>query len=141
MKKGTKRVYVPMSADIIHHGHINIINKANTYGDVIVGLNSDAIIKNKKGKMAVMGYEERFKVVKNIQGVSDVVLQDTDDYVPNLMIIKPDFVVHGDDWSEEKKNTVIKTLDFWGGKLVEEPYIKDISSSIIKQRILDMDKT
>ena len=129
-----KSVYVGMSADLVHPGHINILKTAQDLGDVIVGLLTDEAIVGYK-RLPFMSYEHRKEVIENIKGVVRVVPQTTLDYVSNLESLKPDFVVHGDDWKEGvQQNTrtrVIEALSKWGGKLVEVPYTKDISSTAL----------
>ena len=75
-----------------------------------------------------MEYRDRLKIISSLKGVSNVIKQDTHDYTNNLRKIKPDFVVHGDDWKQgiqlNVRNKVIKELKKWGGKLVEFPYTK-----------------
>jgi phosphoenolpyruvate phosphomutase / 2-hydroxyethylphosphonate cytidylyltransferase len=136
-----KKVYVGLSVDIIHEGHINILKTANSYGDVIVGLLTDGAIASYKN-IPYLDYKRRKIIVQNIKYVKKVIPQNTLDYVKNLILIKPDYVVHGDDWKKGvQKNTrlrVIKTLKKWSGKLIEPKYTKNISSSIIKNRILDI---
>ena len=128
----TKKVYVAMSADLIHPGHLNIIEEARKYGDVIIGLLTDRAIASYK-RLPYMTFEQRKKVVENIKGVSEVVPQEVLDYVPNLEKYKPDFVVHGDDWKtgvqKEVRNRVIRTLEKWGGKLIEPHYTPGVSST------------
>ncbi|HPM47460.1 MAG TPA: adenylyltransferase/cytidyltransferase family protein, partial [bacterium] len=92
-----KKVYVAMSADLIHPGHLNIIEEARKYGDVLIGLLTDRAIASYK-RLPYMTFDQRKKVIENIKGVAEVVPQETLDYVPNLEKYKPDFVVHGDDW-------------------------------------------
>tara|TARA_Y100001935_G_C17299888_1_gene508518 strand:- start:320 stop:1615 length:1296 start_codon:yes stop_codon:yes gene_type:complete len=129
------KVYVGMSADVIHPGHMNILKIASTYGDVVVGLLTDRAITSYK-KMPLMNYEERYGVVECIKYVSEIMRQDTLDYTKNLEKLKPKYVVHGDDWTTGiQKNTrkkVIETLEKWGGELIEVPYTKGISSSELK---------
>ena len=96
MKK--KLVYVGLSADILHEGHINILKVGgNKLGDVIVGLLTDKAIASYK-KIPHLSYKQREIVLKNIKFVKKVIPQKTLDYRPNLKMIKPNFVVHGDDW-------------------------------------------
>ena len=113
-----KVVYVGMSADIIHPGHLNIIHEAQKLGKVIVGVLTDEAIASYK-RLPYLNYEQRSLVVKNLKGVAEVVPQTTLDYVPNLMRIKPDYVLHGDDWKQgvqkETRQQVINTLAQWGG--------------------------
>ena len=121
-----------MSADIIHHGHLNIINKGKYLGKVIVGLLTDEAITSYK-RLPLIPYNQRKIVVENIKGVDEVVPQETLDYVPNLRKIKPDYVVHGDDWKtgvqKETRQQVIDALKEWGGKLVEIRYTEGVSST------------
>ena len=139
MKKNKKIVYVGLSADILHEGHINILNKAKSLGFVIVGLLTDEAITTYK-KLPHLTFSRREIVLKNIKMVDKVVMQKTLDYRPNLLKFKPDFVVHGDDWKEgiqkDTRKKVIKTLKKWSGKLIEVPYTKNISSTKIKSEIL-----
>ena len=121
-----------MCADLIHHGHLNIINNAKKYGKVIVGLLTDSAISSYK-RLPALNYEQRKIVVENIKGVDKVIPQNTLDYIPNIEKIKPDFVVHGDDWKtgvqKQIRNQVIKKLKKWGGEVIDIPYTKDISST------------
>ncbi len=139
MKKNKKIVYVGLSADILHEGHINILNKAKSLGYVIVGLLTDEAITSYK-KLPHLTFSQREIVLKNIKTVDKVVHQKTLDYRPNLLKFKPSYVVHGDDWKEgiqkETRKQVIKTLKKWSGKLIEVPYTKNISSSKIKEKFI-----
>ena len=136
MKK--KIVYVGLSADILHKGHINILRTANDYGDVYVGLLTDQAVASYKS-IPYLNYEKREVVLKNIKYVKKVVPQKTLDYSENLIKIKPDYVVHGDDWKtgvqKKTRERVIKLLKKWSGKLIEPAYTKNISSTSIKKEI------
>ena len=131
-------VYVGMSADMIHHGHINIINEAAKLGEVTVGLLTDKAIASYK-RLPYLTYEERETVVSSLKGVLKVVPQETLDYRPNLEAIKPDIVVHGDDWKSgvqsKVRDQVIDTLAQWGGKLVDVPYTAGISSTKLNKAV------
>ena len=137
MKK-TKTVYAGMSADIIHHGHINLIIKAKKYGSVIIGILSDKAIKSYK-RDPIFNYNQRKLIIKNIKGVHKVVKQNTLSYKKNLIKYKPDFVIHGDDWKfgvqRKTRQEVLECLDQWGGKLIEIKYTKKISTSVIIKKI------
>ena len=139
-----KTVYIGMSADLVHPGHLNIIKTARELGDVTVGLLTDEAIASYK-RVPFMSYEHRKEVIENIKGVLRVVPQATLDYVPNLVSFKPDFVVHGDDWKEgvqqDTRACVIETLSVWGGKLVEVPYTKGISSTALQEAIKEVGTT
>ena len=140
MKK-SKTVYVGLSADILHKGHINILKIANSYGNVCVGLLTDQAIASYKN-IPYLDYEKRKVVLENIKYVKRVIPQNTLDYVENLKLIKPDYVVHGDDWKtgvqKETRKRVIKTLKIWSGKLIEPKYTKNISSSLIKKEMTNI---
>jgi len=136
-----KKVYVAMSADIIHQGHLNVINEARNLGDVIVGLHTDDVIRG-YWRNPIMKYEERKEVVSNIKGIISVVPQDSLDQVSNLMELKPDYVVHGDDWLEgsqkELRERVINAIKEWGGELVEVPYTHGVSISKLDEELMQI---
>jgi phosphoenolpyruvate phosphomutase len=139
-----KQVYVGMSADLVHPGHLNIIKKAAELGEVTIGLLTDAAIASYK-RLPYMTYELRKEVMENIKGVSRVVPQTTLDYVPNLEQYKPDYVVHGDDWREgvqqKTRQRVIDTLAKWGGELVEVLYTSGISSTQLHKAMKEIGTT
>ena len=139
-----KKVYVGMSADLIHPGHLNILQKAQELGTVTVGLLTDAAIASYK-RIPYMAFEQRRQIIENIKGVANVIPQETLDYAPNLNLLKPDYVVHGDDWKEgvqrETRQRVIDTLAEWGGSLIEVPYTQGISSSKLNQALREVGST
>lgn len=138
------KVYMGMSADLIHPGHINIIRSAAELGDLTIGLLTDAAIASYK-RLPFLSYEQRRSVVENIKGVVEVVPQETLDYEPNLRQYQPDIVVHGDDWKEgvqqATRTRVIDVLAEWGGKLVEFPYTAGISSTQLHTSIKEVGTT
>ncbi|WP_320152351.1 phosphoenolpyruvate mutase [uncultured Tolumonas sp.] len=140
----TTTVYVGMSADLIHPGHLNILNKAAELGEVTVGLLTDAAIASYK-RVPFMTFEQRKVVVENIKGVEHVIPQETLSYSDNLRKLKPDYVVHGDDWKDgvqkETRQKVIDVLAEWNGKLVEVPYTKGISSSLLHTMMKEIGTT
>ena len=139
-----KIVYIGMSADLIHPGHINIINEAAKLGELTVGVLTDSAIASYK-RLPFMTYEQRKTVVENLKGVSNVIPQDTLDYRDNLNSFRPDIVVHGDDWKEgvqiKTRQQVIDTLDKWGGKLVEVSYTEGISSTQLNKALAETGTT
>ena len=136
-----KIVYVAIAVDIIHAGIINILKIADKYGDVVVGLLTDKAIASYKN-IPALDYNQREIVIKNIKYVKKVIPQTTLDYRPNLNLILPDFVVHGDDWKsgnlKKTRKQVLDTLKKWGGKLIEPKYTKNISSSSIKSKLVNL---
>lgn len=129
-------VYVAMTGDFIHHGHINVLETARKLGDVTVGVLTDEAVATYK-RVPILTYEQRARVIENLQGVTKVVRQTELDYVPNLRKYKPDYVVHGDDWKQgvqrETRQRVIEALKEWNGKLIEPTYTENVSST----RIID----
>ncbi len=140
----TKTVYVGMSADLIHPGHLNIIKEAEKLGEVTIGLLTDEAIASYK-RLPFLTYEQRKIVIENIKGVARVIPQRTLDYCENLRILKPNFVVHGDDWKlgiqKETRERVINALQEWGGKLIEIPYTKGVSSTQFHERLREIGTT
>lgn len=127
-----KTVYVGMSADLIHPGHLNILEHAAKYGNVTVGLLTDSAIASYK-RLPHLTFEQRRAVVASLKPVHEVVPQETLDYVENLRRYKPDYVVHGDDWTtgvqRKTRQRVIDALAEWGGELIEPAYTEGISST------------
>jgi len=136
-----KTVYIVMCADLVHPGHLNIINEGRKYGEITIGLMSDEGAASYK-RLPFLSYEQRKIIVENIKGVKEVIPQETLDYIPNLIKIKPDYVVHGDDWKTgiqgETRARVIETLKEWGGKLIEVPYTKGISSTKLNNALKEI---
>ena len=138
-----KKVYVAMSADIIHPGHLNIIKEASKLGEVTVGVLTDAAIASYK-RLPYMNYAQRAAVVRALKGVAEVIPQEQLDYI-NLLKLKPDYVVHGTDWREgvqaKTRQRVIDTLASWGGELVEPEYTEGISSTQLNKAIREVGTT
>lgn len=118
-----------MSADLIHSGHIKVIEEGVKYGDVIVGILTDEAIATYK-RLPLLNFEARKKVIENIKGVRETVEQSTLDYTENLRKLKPQYVLHGDDWKHGVQSLVrekvIRTLEEWDGELIEIPYTKNL---------------
>ncbi len=135
-----KMVYVMMTADIIHPGHINIINQAKTYGSVCIGLLTDKAVAEHK-RLPYQTYEQRKAVVEHILGVDEVVPQDAWDCLANLIKYQPKFMVHGDDWctgtEQNYRKRVCELMASWGGEVIEISYTEGISSQHLQS---DMQK-
>ncbi len=137
-------VYVGMSADLVHPGHLNVIRKAAEYGEVVIGLLTDAAIAGYK-RLPHMSFDQRREVIASVKDVSRVVAQESLDYEPNLRTLKPDYVVHGDDWrtgvQAKTRARVIEVLREWGGELIEVPYTEGISSTALHAAIKEIGVT
>ena len=123
-----RTVYMCFSAEYIHSGHVAIINKARRLGRLIIGILSDEAVSSYK-RYPLIPYEERKALFSNMAGVEKVVEQKSLSYRENLEALKPDYVVHGDDWKEgfqlPIRQEVCEVLAEYGGKLVEYPYSND----------------
>ncbi len=123
-----RKVYMCFSTEYIHSGHIAIIKKASRLGKLTIGVLSDEAVASFR-RFPLIPFTERKSLISNIMGVSQVVEQKTLSYAENLHELKPDFVVHGDDWREglQKpiRQEVLEILATYGGKLVEFPYSHD----------------
>lgn len=133
-----KLVYIAMSADILHPGHLKIIKEGQKRGEVVIGLLTDEAIASYK-RLPFMNYEQRREIIRNIRGIKKVIPQTTLDYRPNLRMLKPNLVIHGTDWrsgvQSQTRQQVISTIAKWGGKLIEPNYTKGISSTTINQEL------
>ena len=123
-----RTVYMCFSTDMLHSGHIAIIRKAARLGKLIIGVLSDEAIASYK-RFPLMPFEERKSLFENIAGVDRVVEQKKLSYTDILNELKPNFVVHGDDWctgfQKPIRDEVVSILASYGGKLVEFPYSSD----------------
>ncbi|RKZ51203.1 MAG: phosphoenolpyruvate mutase [Candidatus Parabeggiatoa sp. nov. 3] len=139
-----KKVYVAMSANLIHTGHINIIRSAAQLGKITIGLLSDKAIASYK-RLPYMTFEQRKTIMENIKNVHEVIPQETLDYTNNLRNLRPDYVVHGDDWrtgvQKKTREQVIELLSEWGGELVELAYTQGISSTQLNESLKEIGTT
>jgi len=120
-----KSAYTCFCTDVIHEGHLNIINEAKKYGRVIVGALSDrALIRY--NKFPTVSQEDRVKLYRSLEGVEDVVIQDDMLYDDVIALIQPDYIIHGDNWQTGPEKTirdhVKKLVKNYGGQLIDVPY-------------------
>jgi len=139
-----KTVYFAFSEDLLHEGHKKILKYASKFGDVTVGLLTDSAIIEYKN-LPHLSYEQREELIKKISFIKRVVPQETLDYSKNINLLKPDFIVHGDDWRKGIQKTirekVIKSLKKYKGRLIETKYVKNISLSKINEKKLEVGAT
>ena len=139
-----KTVYIAMSADLITPSHVSIIKEARALGEVTIGLLTDSAVAGYQ-RLPYMPYEQRKVVIENLVGIKDVIPQETLDHVPNLMKIKPDYVLHRHDWNtgvlRETRRRVIDTLKQWGGELVEPKHQAGVTSTSLNLAIREVGTT
>ena len=129
-----KTVYLGITGDIIHPGIINIISEGAKLGELTIGLLTDSAIVSHK-RLPYLTYDQRKKVVENIKGVANVIPQDDWSYVPNIKKLKPDYMIHGDDWKTNYLSKIreecCEVMKEWGGQVIEIPYTQGINSTAL----------
>lgn len=128
-----KKVYLCISTDIVQTGHINVIEKAAELGEVTVGVLCDRCVAMYE-RYPIIPLEERMRILNSIKGVAHVVVQNDIYYDEILRELRPDYVVHGDNWNsgyqKAVRERVIKVLEEWNGELIEIPYYKSESLNL-----------
>ena len=123
-KRG-ETVFMSVGTDVIHGGHIEIIRKAAELGELTVGVLTDEVVAAYK-RHPLLTCEERVRIISGLKGVAHVIEQDEIGYAKPLRTLRPDYVVHGDDWREGFQKPVreecLALLAEYGGRLVEFPY-------------------
>jgi len=139
-----KTVYLGMRGDIVHPGIINIIRQGAAHGELTIGLLTDAAIASHK-RLPFLSYEQRKDVIENIKNVARVIPQEEWSYVPNLRKLKPDYIIHGDDWKSgtlrKERDEVYAVMKELGGEVIEIPYTPGINSSSINEAIRSVGTT
>ena len=120
-----KTVYTCFCTDVIHEGHLNIIAKARENGRVVVGaLTDEALIKY--NRFPTISLEERIKLYKELEGVDEVVVQNDFMYNDVISSIKPDYIIHGDNWKSGPESAIREHVEAllkeYGGELIDVPY-------------------
>ena len=125
MKSKSPIIYTCFCTDVIHEGHITLINEAKKYGDVVVGVLCDSEMV-KYNRFPLKSTSERVKLVEGIPGVNRVIIQNQIMYDEVVKDLRPNYIIHGDNWSEDPmkviKQNIIDVLDRYGGELIEVPY-------------------
>ena len=135
-------VFVPMCLDFLHHGHINIIKKANNYGNVILGLLTDRGIISYKKKRPIIEFKNRKKIAMMLKNVTYIKpIKNLDSCISLSKKYKFEYVVHGDDWKKSKQQSEFRiklkeSMKNWRGKVIDVPYTKKIFHYLIKFLIL-----
>jgi phosphoenolpyruvate phosphomutase len=132
-------VYISLIADIFHAGHVRLISEGSKLGKVTIGLLTDNAC-SELNETPILSYEKRKEVLRSIKGINKIIEQGGPSYIENLNKIKPDFVVHGDDWvnNHQKiyRSEVLKFLKENGGKLIEIPYSFDVNAIKLKEQAI-----
>lgn len=125
MEENMKTVYTCFCTDVIHEGHINIINNARKYGRVVVGALCDKELI-RFNKFPTVSFEDRVKLYEQLEGVDEVVVQESAMYDDIIEKLRPDHIIHGDNWKEGAasaiRSNVVKKLSEYGGEVIDVPY-------------------
>lgn len=136
-----KTAYVAVASDVLHEGILNVISHASELGEVTVGLFSDEAIATYK-RVPLLPFESRKAVYSALRDVARVVRQDSVSFRDNLLELRPDYVVHGDDWREGPLSKVraeaIEVISSWGGELVEVPYTRGVTATSLERQLRDL---
>ena len=131
-----------MCADPLHHGHVNIINEAKKYGNVVIGLMTDEAMAGYKRKPLIK-YENRLKVIQELKSVSHVIPLNDLNFASVAKKYQFEYYLHGDDWinnvQSESRKKLIEVMQEWGGKVIDVPYTNGISSSELQKEIESRD--
>ena len=135
-----KKVYLNVSTDILHYGHIALMKKAAELGELIVGVLTDEVVAQYR-RAPLVPYEKRKEMIAQLSFVKEVVKQDTLSYETVIQQYRPDIVVHGDEWRIGGKSRIradlLKLLDVYGGELVEFPYTEDEAINVLESTVYD----
>lgn len=136
-----KKVYTCFTTDIIHDGHLNILREARKYGNVTIGALSDkALIRY--NRFPTVSLEDRIALYRSLEGVDDVVVQDDMTYDAIVEKIRPDIVIHGDNWKTGPERALrencLKALEKNGGELIEVGYT--YNETVLKADLLLKEK-
>lgn len=133
-----RKVYLSMSSDVIHDGHMNMIRYGASLGELIVGIMSDEATATYK-HYPILPFEKKKNIISNIKGVSRVVKQEKLSYSEIISELKPDIIVHGDDWRHGIQSPIrleaIKLLEQSGGILIEPPYTRGEEHEILENKV------
>lgn len=120
-----KTVYTCFCTDIIHEGHLNILHQAARYGRIVVGVLSDEAMV-RYNRFPTVSFEQRLAMVKDLKQVDEVIVQNEVMYDAVIAALKPDYVIHGDNWLEGPmraiRDNVEHLLGEYGGKVIDVPY-------------------
>jgi phosphoenolpyruvate mutase len=128
-----KIVYIGMAANTFDSGHIDMIETGRKYGEVVIGLLTDQAV-TKFQRTPSLEYEHRRRILVNINGVKTVVPQDDWDCVPNLRRIRPDYMIHENNWingaAQSHRARASEVIREWGGQIIEMPEARNVRPSL-----------
>ena len=132
--------YTQGTFDLFHIGHLNLLEKARSHCDyLIVGVNSDELVKGYKNKDVIVTVDERAKILRALRCVDEVIVTDSLDKVKYHELLKFDKIFIGDDWiDDERWIQTKKEMATLGAQLVFLPYTATTSSTILRKKLTDI---
>ena len=139
MAARNRAVFVSGVFDLFHRGHVELLNRAATFGDrLFVGVNSDEMVERYK-RRPIFGAADRLAIVKSMRCVTDAVIYGEFDLKPMVELFQPSVMVHGDDWPRDRylKQICMTEEDLirYGVDLVLIPYWRGTSTTSIVERL------
>ncbi len=128
----SKKVFVNGTFDILHRGHLELLNYAKSLGDVIVGIDTDECVREKKGHTRpIHNQEERKFFLENLKSVDEVIFFSSEPEFERLIkSLEPDIIIVGSDWKE--KSTI---KSYYDGELIFFDRIEEYSTTKTIQKI------
>jgi len=136
--KNKKVIYTAGSYDLFHFGHLNVLLRAKKLGDyLIVGVSTDNLIAKYKQLKPVICYRDRTAIIKQLKCVNKVIKQSEFFNVNQLKQYKISTIVLGSDWENKNFPELELCLKKLNIKIVYVPYTKRLSTSKIKEKIIN----
>lgn len=134
--QGTRVVFTNGCFDILHAGHVDLLNRARSEGDLLVlGLNSDVSVRSIKGeKRPVNSQQHRAFVLAGLSCIDYVIFFDEDTPYNLISAVKPDVLVKGGDW-EADRLVGREVVERRGGRVLTIPLVPDVSTSGLIRKI------
>lgn len=137
MMNKKKIIYTSGTYDLMHFGHLNILQKAKSLGDyLIVGVSTDSLVSNYKGIKPIVCYKDRVAIIKALKCVDKVIKQEKFFDIKQLKKYNISIIVLGDDWKNKSFPELKECLQKLNIKMYYIPYTKRLSTSSIKKKII-----
>ena len=131
-------VYMPGVWDLLHVGHVTILEKAKGLGDIlVVGVPSDEVVILDKAQEPIIPCEQRCRMLEALKCVDWTVIYYGLDFMPKIQMLQPDVLVIGATWGKMKRHTdAVEWMERHGGQVVQFDYSSGVSSTLIKERVV-----
>jgi len=131
-------VYTVGTFDLLHVGHLALLEYCFSLGEVAVGVASDEVVQSYKPNVPIIPLAQRMEMLKALRCVSIVRPYHELEYVSACKELNPDIFIIGEDWGGEKHNINVETyLKAKGKRVIKVSYNPQTSSTKIKQIVID----